>query len=170
VPCAAFFTHGGMNSVAEATFAHVPMLCMPFFSDQPDNCVHAEVSAASSTGRGTALAVSPASSTGRGTALAVSLWACPLRSILPPLFCMQDLGYAHTLSRDAFAPPDLERGLQRLLGSPRWDKGSDGEPDEEKGRGEAVSPREGTAAAIHRAWLQNVAAGGLVRAVQVSCA
>lgn len=40
---AAFLTHGGMNGVAEATFAHTPLLCMPFFSDQPDNCVHAEV-------------------------------------------------------------------------------------------------------------------------------
>lgn len=33
-----FWTHGGMNGVAEGTYAHVPMLCMPLFSDQPDNC------------------------------------------------------------------------------------------------------------------------------------
>lgn len=35
---AAFWTHGGMNGVAEGTYAHTPMLCMPLFSDQPDNC------------------------------------------------------------------------------------------------------------------------------------
>jgi hypothetical protein len=34
----AFVTHGGMNSVGEATFARAPMLCVPLFSDQPDNC------------------------------------------------------------------------------------------------------------------------------------
>lgn len=34
----AFWTHGGMNGVAEGTYAHTPMLCMPLFSDQPDNC------------------------------------------------------------------------------------------------------------------------------------
>jgi hypothetical protein len=37
---AAFVTHGGMNGVAEATYAHRPMVCMPLFSDQPDNCRH----------------------------------------------------------------------------------------------------------------------------------
>lgn len=34
-----FVTHGGMNGVAEGTFAKTPMLCMPLFSDQPDNCM-----------------------------------------------------------------------------------------------------------------------------------
>lgn len=34
----AFVTHGGMNSVGEGTFAQRPMLCIPLFSDQPDNC------------------------------------------------------------------------------------------------------------------------------------
>lgn len=33
-----FVTHGGMNSVGEGTFARTPMLCVPLFSDQPDNC------------------------------------------------------------------------------------------------------------------------------------
>jgi hypothetical protein len=33
-----FITHGGMNGVAEGTFTQRPMLCMPLFSDQPDNC------------------------------------------------------------------------------------------------------------------------------------
>ncbi len=30
-----------MNGVAEATYAHTPLLCVPLFSDQPDNCAHA---------------------------------------------------------------------------------------------------------------------------------
>lgn len=38
---AAFLTHGGMNGVAEGTFARVPLLCAPLFSDQPDNCARA---------------------------------------------------------------------------------------------------------------------------------
>jgi hypothetical protein len=29
-----------MNGVAEGTYAHTPFLCMPLFSDQPDNCQH----------------------------------------------------------------------------------------------------------------------------------
>lgn len=33
-----FVTHGGMNSVGDATYARSPMVCMPLFSDQPDNC------------------------------------------------------------------------------------------------------------------------------------
>lgn len=37
-----FVTHGGMNGVAEATFARKPVLCMPLFSDQPDNCARLE--------------------------------------------------------------------------------------------------------------------------------
>lgn len=35
---AAFWTHGGMNGVAEGSYARTPMLCSPLFSDQPDNC------------------------------------------------------------------------------------------------------------------------------------
>jgi hypothetical protein len=34
----AFVTHGGMNGVGEGTWARVPLLCVPLFSDQPDNC------------------------------------------------------------------------------------------------------------------------------------
>jgi hypothetical protein len=33
-----FVTHGGMNGIAEGVFARLPLLCAPFFSDQPDNC------------------------------------------------------------------------------------------------------------------------------------
>jgi UDP:flavonoid glycosyltransferase YjiC (YdhE family) len=36
-----FVAHGGMNGIAEGTFARTPFLCIPFFSDQPDNCAHA---------------------------------------------------------------------------------------------------------------------------------
>jgi hypothetical protein len=35
---AAFVSHGGMNSVGDATYARAPLLCIPLFSDQPDNC------------------------------------------------------------------------------------------------------------------------------------
>ena len=35
---AAFVTHGGMNEIAEGTYARLPLVCMPLFSDQPDNC------------------------------------------------------------------------------------------------------------------------------------
>lgn len=38
---AVFLTHGGMNSIGDGTYAQTPMLCMPLFSDQPDNCQHA---------------------------------------------------------------------------------------------------------------------------------
>jgi hypothetical protein len=34
----AFVTHGGMNGIAEGTFARIPFVCLPLFSDQPDNC------------------------------------------------------------------------------------------------------------------------------------
>jgi len=37
-----FVTHGGMNGIAEGTYAQTPMLCMPLFSDQPDNCARVE--------------------------------------------------------------------------------------------------------------------------------
>lgn len=33
-----FVTHGGMNGVAEGIAAGVPMVCIPFFNDQLDNC------------------------------------------------------------------------------------------------------------------------------------
>mmetsp|Transcript_631 Transcript_631/g.1308 ORF Transcript_631/g.1308 Transcript_631/m.1308 type:complete len:270 (+) Transcript_631:1184-1993(+) len=33
----AFITHGGANSTIESITAHVPMLCLPWFSDQPSN-------------------------------------------------------------------------------------------------------------------------------------
>lgn len=36
----AFWSHGGMNGVAEGTYARSPFLCTPLFSDQPDNCQH----------------------------------------------------------------------------------------------------------------------------------
>jgi UDP:flavonoid glycosyltransferase YjiC (YdhE family) len=38
---AAFVTHGGMNGMAEGLFARLPLLCVPLFADQPDNCAHA---------------------------------------------------------------------------------------------------------------------------------
>jgi len=38
----AFVTHGGMNGVAEGVYARLPLLCVPLFSDQPDNCARAE--------------------------------------------------------------------------------------------------------------------------------
>lgn len=34
----AFVTHGGMNGIAEGTYARIPFVCLPLFSDQPDNC------------------------------------------------------------------------------------------------------------------------------------
>ena len=37
-----FITHGGMNGIAEATYTRTPIICIPFFSDQPDNCAHAQ--------------------------------------------------------------------------------------------------------------------------------
>jgi UDP-glucoronosyl and UDP-glucosyl transferase len=37
-----FWSHGGMNGVAEGTYARSPFLCTPLFSDQPDNCQHIE--------------------------------------------------------------------------------------------------------------------------------
>lgn len=37
-----FMTHGGMNGIAEATYARTPIICIPFFSDQPDNCARAQ--------------------------------------------------------------------------------------------------------------------------------
>lgn len=37
-----FITHGGMNGIAEGLFARLPLYCLPLFSDQPDNCAHAQ--------------------------------------------------------------------------------------------------------------------------------
>jgi hypothetical protein len=37
-----FLTHGGMNGIAEGLYARLPLLCLPLFSDQPDNCAHAQ--------------------------------------------------------------------------------------------------------------------------------
>jgi hypothetical protein len=34
----AFWTHGGFNSLSEAVQAGIPMMCMPIFADQYDNC------------------------------------------------------------------------------------------------------------------------------------
>ena len=36
---AAFWSHGGMNSLSESIMATVPVLCTGIFNDQPDNCV-----------------------------------------------------------------------------------------------------------------------------------
>lgn len=33
-----FVTHGGMNGVTEAIHTMTPMVCIPVFGDQPDNC------------------------------------------------------------------------------------------------------------------------------------
>jgi UDP:flavonoid glycosyltransferase YjiC (YdhE family) len=38
----AFVTHGGLNGAFESIFHKVPMVCIPFFGDQPDNCAKAE--------------------------------------------------------------------------------------------------------------------------------
>ena len=37
-----FLTHGGMNGIAEGLYARLPLYCLPLFSDQPDNCAHAQ--------------------------------------------------------------------------------------------------------------------------------
>lgn len=37
-----FLTHGGLNSVMEASEAGVPLVCMGMFSDQPDNCIRTQ--------------------------------------------------------------------------------------------------------------------------------
>ena len=34
---AAFVTHGGANSLYEAAYHGTPIVCIPFFADQPDN-------------------------------------------------------------------------------------------------------------------------------------
>jgi len=39
-----FVAHGGMNGVFESIFHGVPMVCIPFFGDQPDNCVRVQAS------------------------------------------------------------------------------------------------------------------------------
>ncbi|RYG51227.1 hypothetical protein EON66_10990, partial [archaeon] len=44
-------THGGMNGVAEGTYARTPMACLPLFSDQPDNCQRIQVRVALRTRR-----------------------------------------------------------------------------------------------------------------------
>lgn len=36
---AAFWSHGGMNSLSESIMATVPVICTGIFNDQPDNCV-----------------------------------------------------------------------------------------------------------------------------------
>ena len=138
VMVSAFLTHGGMNSIAEATFAHVPMLCMPFFSDQPDNCVHAEV--------GTHVVCNERYK--GGTDVSIARLEAPLCSLMS---LMQDLGYAVTLWRSSFRHSDISAALDRLL-----------PPNV------PLNTELPALESIHRAWLQNVAAGGIVRAVQVT--
>jgi hypothetical protein len=95
---AVFFTHGGMNSMAEATYSRTPILCMGFFSDQPDNCMHAQ---------------------DHGMGIAVA-WQEAVKH-----------------------PEALSASLHRLATEPAWKR------------------------SMQAAWAENVAAGGLARAVSV---
>ena len=38
----AFISHAGFNSLYEAAFYGVPVVCVPLFGDQPSNCVQAQ--------------------------------------------------------------------------------------------------------------------------------
>lgn len=120
---AVFITHGGMNGVAEGTYAHTPMLCLPLFSDQPDNCQH-----------------------------------------------MQDYGFAIRMNRDAVTPAFVAAALDALTGAEA------ARPGDGSGVGAAPHNRQQPLphpvghdyhAAIHTAWVRNVAAGGIPRAVQI---
>lgn len=91
-----FIAHGGMNGVAETTYARTPMLCIPFFSDQPDNCAHAA-----------------------------------------------DHGFAIALDWKQLTPEDVTLALDRLHDD------------------------VGFRSAVQSAWVENVAAGGIHRAVQI---
>lgn len=37
-----FFTHGGYNSLSESIYYNVPVVCMPFMAEQPENCARVE--------------------------------------------------------------------------------------------------------------------------------
>ena len=39
----AFISHGGSNSMYEAAFHGVPLVCIPFFGDQPDNAAKVRI-------------------------------------------------------------------------------------------------------------------------------
>lgn len=105
-----FLTHGGMNGVAEGTYAHTPMLCLPLFSDQPDNCQH-----------------------------------------------MADYGFAIRMNPGDVTTPFVASALDALTGRNTSAGLAFGAP----------FPAHSYADAVHRAWIRNVAAGGIPRAVQI---
>jgi len=38
----AFISHTGHNSLYEAAFYGVPLVCLPIYGDQPSNCIQAQ--------------------------------------------------------------------------------------------------------------------------------
>jgi len=95
-----FITHGGMNGIAEGLFARLPLYCLPLFSDQPDNCAHA-----------------------------------------------QDKGFAISARQWRFeTPTSIKKSIAHLLST--------------ESRGTFVS-------ASQTAWVANIGAGGMLRAVEI---